>query len=115
MEKPELEQFISNTLNQIKSSLPEGFRIDDKVNFNVSVVTTSKINGGIDIKLANIGTNIESQIIHKVQFSIVDEVAQEKSMLQSKKMLGSILTDLAKLDTNKIIEHKPKINNVKKK
>ncbi len=102
MTKNQVEKFVNESLKDIQSGLPEGFRIDDKIHFDIARVTKGKAKGGIDIKLANIGSAIESQSIHRMKFSVVDEAAQQKSWKIGKQMITDFFSKLAQLDPENI-------------
>ena len=98
MSKAEIQKFVQETVKEIRDGLPEGFRIDDKIHFDISVVTTSKAKGGLDIKIASLGSNLESKNVHKINFSIVDEKAQAKAWKIGESILTKFFSNLAKLD-----------------
>jgi len=98
---------------EVKVSVKE---VDDKIQFDIALVTKSKAKGGIDIKLANIGSDIESQTVHRVKFSVVDEAAQQKSWKLGKQMLTGLFSGLAQLDPENVkqITHETKPANRKR-
>ena len=99
MEKSTVAKFVSESIEDIRSGLPEGFRINDKIDFEVSVITTEGADGKIDVKLASIGSNVASQNIQKIRFSVIDEKSQAKNMKQAKELLMRFMTGFAQLDT----------------
>jgi len=116
MIKNQIEKFVNDSLKNIQSGVPVGFRVDDKIQFDIALVTKSKAKGGIDIKLANIGSDIESQTVHRVKFSVVDEAAQQKSWKLGKQMLTGLFSGLAQLDPENVkqITHETKPANRKR-
>lgn len=100
MSKNQIEKFVRNSLDSIQTGLPNGFRIDDKINFDIALITQGKTKGEIDIKLASVGSDIASQTVHRIRFSVVDEEAQKKSWKLGKEILGQILTSMANIDQN---------------
>ncbi len=99
MSKSEIKKFVQETVKEIRDGLPEGFRIDDKIHFDIFVVTTSKAKGGLDIKIASLGSDLESKNVHRINFSIVDEKAQAKAWKIGESILTKFFTNLAKLDS----------------
>ena len=95
--KQEIQEFVSNSIKQIKDALPEGFILDSKLDFDISVTTKADVNGKIDIKLVGLGTASETSQTHRLRFSIIDEKAQEKVAKQSLAMVNSFFTHLAKI------------------
>ena len=110
MSKSEIKKFVQETIKEIRDGLPEGFRIDDKIHFDISVVTTSKAKGGLDIKIASVGSDMESKNAHKINFSIVDEAAQAKAWKVGKSILTDIFSKLSQLDaqTSNQLTYNPK-------
>jgi hypothetical protein len=95
--KKEIQEFVSNSIKQIKDALPNGFILDSKLDFDISVTTKSDMNGKIDIKLAGLGTNAQTSQTHRLRFSIIDEKAQEKVAKQGLAMINNFFTHLAEL------------------
>src|SRR3989338_192372 len=103
MSKSEIKKFFQEKAKKKRGGLPEGFRIDDKINFDISVITTSKSSGGLDIKIASVGSDLESKNVHRINFSIVDEEAQAKAWKIGESVLTKFFTNMAKLDaTNQV-------------
>ena len=98
MSESEIKKFVQETVKEIKDGLPEGFRIDDKIHFDISVITTSRAKGGLDIKIASVGSDLESKNVHRINFSIVDEEAQAKAWKVEKSVLTDIFSKLAQID-----------------
>ena len=107
MSKTDIEKFVNETLKEIKGGLTKGFRIDDKVHFDIALVTNAKIKGKLDIKLVSIGSNLESQIVHRIKFSVIDEESQKKSQTLGKQMINDLMTTLQQLDSSQVIKYKP--------
>jgi len=97
MAKSEIKKFVQETVKEIRSGLPLGFRIDDKIHFDISVITTSKAKGGLDIKIASVGSDIESRNLHHINFSIVDEEAQAKAWKVGESIITKFLIKMSKL------------------
>lgn len=117
MSKSEIKKFVQETVKEIRDGLPEGFRIDDKIHFDISLVTTSKAKGGLDIKIASLGSDLESKNVHRINFSIVDEKAQAKAWKIGESLLTGLFANLAKLDsenTNQITHEAKPINKKRK-
>ena len=104
--KQEIKEFVSNSIKQIKDALPEGFILDSKMDFDVSLTTKSDAGGKIDIKLTGLGAKTENSQTHRLRFSIIDEKAQEKVTKQGLDALNGLFTNLAGLEEQqKQIEH----------
>jgi len=110
MVETQIKKFIQESIKEIRESLPQDFRIDDKIHFEIAVVTDAKAKGGLDIKIASVGADTSSQNIHKLKFSIVDEKAQKKAWQMGCSIVTKVLAILSELDANqtKKIEKKAK-------
>lgn len=104
----EIKKFVQETVNEIKDALPKGFRVDDKIHFDISVVTSTKAKGGLDIKIASLGSDLESKLVHRINFSIVDEEAQAKAWKIGESILTKFFSNLAKLDAENQLTYQAK-------
>ncbi|MBN2094856.1 MAG: hypothetical protein JW727_02310 [Candidatus Aenigmarchaeota archaeon] len=95
----DVEKFVSETINQIKAALPEGYILNGNLDFEVSVATTQGKGGKIDLKLVGLGDSSDTQKVQKIKFSIVDERAQKKNLAQVSLFMKRIMEDLAKVDS----------------
>ncbi|MBR9676789.1 hypothetical protein GOV04_01495 [Candidatus Woesearchaeota archaeon] len=95
--KEEIKEFVSSSIKQIQDALSEGFILDTKLDFDISVSTKLDVDGKIDIKLAGIGSNLQQSNTHRLKFSIIDEIAQEKLSKQSLQMINGFFTNMVKL------------------
>lgn len=98
MVKNEIKEFVSKTIDQIKSGLPKGCVIKGDFNFDISLITEKKKDGKIDIYIAGLGLGSNTQTIHKVKFSITDEKSMEKNIQQAGKLIKELLSDFSKLE-----------------
>ncbi len=98
MVENEIEEFISNTLKQIKSGLPKGFILNHELNFDISLATKSNKEGKIGIHIAGVGGSSETQQTHRVKFSIMDEKSRDKNINYIKKALRGMFKEIKELD-----------------
>lgn len=75
-----LKIFIEKAIEEINAGLPEGFIIDDAINFNVSIIHTSKKAGGIEIRVVSGGLERSNRIIHTVSFSVINEIERNRAL-----------------------------------
>ena len=105
MSKSDIKKFIQESLKQIENAPPKGFRIDDKIQFDISVITTEKVKGGLDIKIASLDSDIASQNIHKIKFSVIDVKAQKKGWIVAKKILTELSLKMSQIDQEQNPKH----------
>ncbi len=60
-----LKEFVNKSINEIQEGLPEGYKLNSKIDFELSVVTTSKAKGGAEILVASIGGHHETSNLQK--------------------------------------------------
>ena len=98
MPSKQIKKFVQESIKEVREALPDGFRVDDKIHFDISVVTESKARGGLDIKIANLGSDLAAKNIHKIRFSIIDEKAQAKAWKKGESMMRKFIMSLAQLE-----------------
>lgn len=103
-DEQEIKEFISKTIEQIKAALPNGFALDSKLDFNISLITTKKDKGGIDIKLAVVGRDYETQQVHNVRFSIINEKSQKKANEEALNFIRKFVQDIVSIDKKQNIK-----------
>ena len=65
-----LKTFIQTSLDQIKEGIGDNFYINKSIEFELSVATTGKVEGGLDIFVVKLGGNVEQQAIQKIKLSV---------------------------------------------
>lgn len=113
MSENEIKEFVSKSIKQVKSALPKGYVIDGKLDFDISVITSKETSGKIDIQLAGVGRNSNTQQLHRLRFSIADSKSQKKALQDGIIMLRTLVQELAKLEEKQNVKPK-KIIDVKK-
>lgn len=98
MTNKDIEKFILETLNQIRSGVPKGCLINHEINFDISLITTKKAKGKFDIHIAGLSGNIDKQQVHRVKFSIIDEQSREKNIQQMREVLRGLIQEFKELD-----------------
>ncbi len=98
MSASEIQKFVQKSLEEVNAALPNGFRVDDKIHFDISLVTTAKAKGELDIKIASLGSDLSSQNIHRLRFSIIDEQAQLKGWQTGLSALKILFQQISKMD-----------------
>jgi type I restriction enzyme, R subunit len=120
MSKSEIKKFFQETVKEIREGLPEGFRIDDKIHFDISVVTNSKAKGGLDSAVKILGDDV----LRKITFELAEimrkndavdwihrESVQAKLRLKVKKRLRKYgyPPDMEKMATETVLKQAEQI------
>lgn len=70
--KNEISEFVSKSIEQVQSGLPNDCVLNGNFDFDISLTTKLK-EGKIDIYLAGIGGSTRTQQVHIMRFSITDK------------------------------------------
>ena len=93
-----LKEFVNKSINEIEEGLPEGFRLNSKIDFEVSVVTTSKTKGGAEILVASVGAHRETNDVQKIRFSVTNKITEKQEKADGIKMVRGLFEEMIKLD-----------------
>lgn len=108
--KNDLEEFISETIEQVKSGTPDDCILSDNIYFDVSLLTDKKRNGKIGISLAGIEFTKNSNQVHRVRFAIADKKSRQENAVYLKKTMHSIFSEVAELakidESNRVLKKK---------
>ncbi len=101
MVKNDIEEFISKFIGQVKSGIPKGCVLSSNFDFDLSVVTTKKNKGKLDILLATMEHTSDTKQVHRLKFSIADKKSREESTQYLNKVIQNFASELSKLDQSK--------------
>ncbi len=93
-----VKEFVNKSICEIEAGLPEGYKLNSKIDFELSVVTTSKAKGGADILVASIGGDHETSNHHKIRFSVTNKMTERQEQRDGIKNMRSFFYELIKLD-----------------
>lgn len=105
----DLEEFISETIKQIKSGKPDDCVPSDNIYFDVSVLINKKTGGKLDLILANIDHTTNFNQVHRVKFAIADRKSREENAVYIKNTMHDIFSEihqLAKLEESNTVPRK---------
>jgi len=94
----EISEFIAQSIEQIKKGLQDGYSIDGRFHFDISVTTERDNAGNIGLQLAGVKLQSNIQHSHRIQFVIIDEKSLEKNISQARKLLKDFGQDMTELD-----------------
>lgn len=87
MKELTINEFIAKTVEEIEKGLPQGYVLNDSIDFEVSVATRESINGGVDVKVVVGKLTNQNDVFQKINFSIVNSVQKEKELKKSGDMI----------------------------
>ncbi len=93
-----LKEFVNKSINEIEEGLPEGYNLNSKIDFELSVVTTSKAKGKAEILVVSVGGHHETSNVQKIRFSVTNKIAEKQEKEEGIKTVGAFLEVFAKLD-----------------
>lgn len=107
-----LSEYIRKTIEEINSGLPTGYVIDDTIDFEVSVTTSTNKSGGVEIKVISGGIEKGNEIVQSVFFSVINENQKQKSLKkEGENILRYIDKGLRRLSRYSNTEDPKQINN----
>lgn len=105
MKELTINEFIAKTVEEIEAGLPQGYILNDSIDFEISVATRESINGGVDVKIVVGKLSNENEIVQKINFSIVNSEQKDKELRKSGDMVIKYI--------NKGIKELSKVNQLK--
>ena len=108
-----LQEFVRKTLEEIKAGLPNGYLVEESIDFKVALTTSTNKSGGVEIKVISGGIEKGNELVQIVSFSVINEIEKDRSTKSSAetilKYVGKGLKTL-----NKISEEENKNSKSKK-
>ncbi|MBK8086846.1 MAG: hypothetical protein IPK31_02095 [Chitinophagaceae bacterium] len=68
-----LQEFIRKVVEEINSGLSGDYVVDDTIDFEVSVTTSTNKSGGLEIKVLTGEISKSNELVQKVFFSIINQ------------------------------------------
>jgi hypothetical protein len=106
MKELTINEFIAKTVEEIEAGLPQGYILNDSIDFEISVATRESTNGGVDVKIVVGKLSNENEIVQKINFSIINSAQKDKEMRKSGDMVIKYI--------NKGVKELSKINQAQK-
>jgi|GEM_PF-5277686 len=78
-----LQEFVRKTIEEINAGLPQGYVVEETIDFEVSLATSTNKSGGVEIKVVSGGIEKGNELVQIVSFSVVNEVDKERSEKKS--------------------------------
>ena len=83
MKELTINEFIAKTIQEIEAGLPQGYILNDSIDFEIAVATRESINGGIDVKIVVGKLSNENEVVQKINFSIINSEQKDKELRKS--------------------------------
>lgn len=93
-----LKEFVNKSINEMEEGLPKGYKLNSKIDFELSVVTTSKAKGGAEILVASVGGHHETSNLQKIRFSVTNKITEKQEKADGIKSVGAFFEEIVKLD-----------------
>ena len=101
--------------------LPDGYVVEDSINFEVSVTSNKSKSGGIEIKVVSGGIQKGNELVQTVSFSIINELDKAKSDKKTGdnilRYIDKVLKKLTKLslqnNTFQLTNYNPDLESIK--
>jgi hypothetical protein len=74
-----LQEFVRKTIDEITSCLPDNYVVDDTIDFEVSVTTSTNKSGGLEIKILTGEIAKGNELVQKVFFSVINQKDKNQS------------------------------------
>ena len=98
MAENEIREFVTNTINQIKSGLPKDCMLNHEIHFDISLITTKQKEGKIGIHIAGVGGSTNTQQVHRIKFSIIDKKSRAENMQQLREAMHVLMQEFKELE-----------------
>jgi len=112
MKELTINEFITKTVEEIEAGLPQGYILNDSIDFEVAVTTRESINGGVDVKIVVGKLSNEDEVVQKINFSIINSMQKDKELKKSGDMvikyINKGIKELSKVNQSKIIKDNQK-------
>jgi len=72
-ESEDLEKFVASTINSIKKGIPEDYRLEGQVDFELAVVKVKEAKGGFKLFVADASGSYGKEAISRIKFSVGKE------------------------------------------
>src|SRR3989338_3948121 len=64
-----LTEFVNQSITKIMAGLPNGIKLKDSIDFELSVVLTKGVDGGFAFNVLKLGANKKTEEFQKIRFS----------------------------------------------
>ena len=66
----ELSNYVKSTIEGIENGLKEGYKLKGEIEFELAVVNTKEGEGGLKIKVVNLGGSLSKENVSKIKFKV---------------------------------------------
>ena len=97
MKQPTISEFIKGTISEIEAGLPEGYSIEETIDFEISLTTNTSKDGNLNIQVFSGNLKDDKEASHMVSFSVINSSKKDedgkrfvKHFVKSMKQLSKI-------------------------
>ena len=70
IDSAELGNYVKSTIEGVENGLKEGYKLKGEIEFELAVINTKEGEGGLKIKIVNVGGNISNENVSKIKFKV---------------------------------------------
>ena len=97
MIKNEISEFISKSIEQVKTGLPKNCVLNGNFDFDISLATEITKDGKIGIHIAGVGGSSSSQVVHRFRFSITDKESRDMNCKYFIRLIKDMASELPEI------------------
>ena len=89
-----IEEYVTSVINQIQNALPEDVEVGGVVTVELSTVVSSKVGGGFQIQVLQLGAKVSSDQVHQITIPL--KFLSELDRAQVETQIEQLKTDIVK-------------------
>lgn len=66
----ELSNYVKSTIEGIENGLKESYKLKGEIEFELAVINTKEREGGLKIKIVNVGGSLSKENVSKIKFKV---------------------------------------------
>ncbi|MBU0580944.1 MAG: hypothetical protein KKA19_07180 [Candidatus Margulisbacteria bacterium] len=70
IDSAELGEYVKSTIEGIEKGLKEGYQLKGEIEFELAVINTKEGEGGLKIKIVNVGGSLSNENVSKIKFKV---------------------------------------------
>ncbi|MBS3096045.1 hypothetical protein J4480_01240 [Candidatus Woesearchaeota archaeon] len=82
-----LTEFVNQSITKIMAGLPNGIKLKDSIDFELSVVLTKGVDGSFAFNVLKLGANKKTEEFQKIRFSVTDKEPEIDPIKEAQKNL----------------------------
>lgn len=70
IDSAELGEYVKSNIEGIEKGLKEGYQLKGEIEFELAVINTKEGEGGLKIKIVNVGGSLSNENVSKIKFKV---------------------------------------------